>query len=118
MALPLRPQPLFLGASLGTPILLCRFWHFPFPELVEEGLRDEEGQQAFAGVRAVLDDEEHLFHGLLGVPEVPILHTEAPYQEPVVNYRPDLVALALKGLDSAAHEFPLKVLRDEGDPTL
>ena len=28
MASPLRPHPLFLGASLATPILLCRVWHF------------------------------------------------------------------------------------------
>ena len=34
-----------------------------------------------------------------------------------MNDRPDLVALALKGLDGAAHELPLQVLRHEGDPT-
>ena len=55
--------------------------------------------------------------GFLGVPEVLVLDTEAPYQEPVVNDRPHLIALALKGLDGAAHELPLQVLRHEGDPT-
>ena len=85
MASPLRPHPLFLGASLATPIfgaasdlpavhlrhvpvgpLLAEVGGVDVPELVKERLGDEEGQQAFAGVRSSLDDEEHLILRLPG----------------------------------------------------
>ena len=46
--------------------LLAEVCGVDVPELVEERLGDEEGQQAFAGVRAALDDEEHLILRLPG----------------------------------------------------
>ena len=46
--------------------LLAEVGGVDVPELAEERLGDEEGQQTFSGVRAALDDEEHLILRLPG----------------------------------------------------